>query len=306
MTDPKALIPVRSGVTPIGSVETVAEAAGRCWLIGSGCREAVEELAGTAVEVQLSEIGEFLPHRWAPALAPAVAGEGHLLLPHSADGRDLAPLLAVALDRPLVSAATRIGAERAVVAGDGGLTMTTLALDRPVVATFQLDARTPPPRHEDLSPSIVDVSLTLPPDNGELALLEEIPADPATIDLAEANRIVAAGVGIGDESVVADVEAVAALLGASVGATRVITDWGWLPAERQIGTTGVTVDPELYLAVGISGAVQHTAGLGDPDHIIVVNTDPSCPMMTLADLALVCDGPAFLAALRERLTLVSP
>ena len=82
--------------------------------------------------------------------------------------------------------------------------------------------------------------------------------------------------------------------GASVGATRVVTDRGWLGHERQIGTTGVVVEPRLYVAFGISGAVQHTSGLGDPTHVISVNTDPNCPMMQLADLAIVSDANAVL------------
>ena len=79
-----------------------------------------------------------------------------------------------------------------------------------------------------------------------------------------------------------------------MGATRVITDRGWVEHQRQIGTTGVVVDPSLYVAFGISGAVQHTAGLGAPDHIISVNTDPHCPMMQMADLAVVADANAVL------------
>ena len=92
----------------------------------------------------------------------------------------------------------------------------------------------------------------------------------------------------------------AGALGASMGATRVITDRGWVGHQRQIGTTGVVVDPTLYVAFGISGAVQHTAGLGTPDHIVSVNTDPHCPMMQLADLAIVADANAVLDEL-ERL-----
>jgi electron transfer flavoprotein alpha subunit len=95
--------------------------------------------------------------------------------------------------------------------------------------------------------------------------------------------------------------AVGEAIGASMGATRVVTDAGWVGHERQIGTTGVVVDPDLYLAFGISGAVQHTAGLGHPDHVVSVNVDPHCPMMALADLAVVADAPAVLAALAERL-----
>ena len=94
---------------------------------------------------------------------------------------------------------------------------------------------------------------------------------------------------------------VASGIGASMGATRVITDRGWVPHARQIGTTGVVVDPTVYLAFGISGAVQHTAGLGAPDHVVSVNTDPHCPMMQLADLAIVADANAVLDELEARL-----
>ncbi len=89
--------------------------------------------------------------------------------------------------------------------------------------------------------------------------------------------------------------------GASVGATRVITDRGWVGHGRQIGTTGVIVEPQLYLAFGISGAVQHTSGLGAPAHVISVNTDAHCPMMQLADLAVVADANEVLDALLVRL-----
>jgi electron transfer flavoprotein alpha subunit len=94
---------------------------------------------------------------------------------------------------------------------------------------------------------------------------------------------------------------VATALGASTGATRVVTDRGWVPHTRQIGTTGVVVDPQLYLAFGISGAVQHTAGLGDPDHMVSVNMDPHCPMMSMADLAVVADANETVAELAKLL-----
>ena len=94
---------------------------------------------------------------------------------------------------------------------------------------------------------------------------------------------------------------VGAAIGASLGGTRVASDAGWIPFERQIGTTGVAVNPRLYLAFAISGATQHTSGLGNPDHIISVNTDASCPMMTMANLAIVADANATLDALEQRL-----
>ncbi len=86
----------------------------------------------------------------------------------------------------------------------------------------------------------------------------------------------------------------AAALGASAGATRVVTDAGWMSYNRQIGTTGVTINPDLYVAFGVSGASQHVGGLGAPDHTVSINTDASCPMTAMANLGLVGDagGPA--------------
>ncbi|MFN5603562.1 MAG: FAD-binding protein, partial [Actinomycetes bacterium] len=94
---------------------------------------------------------------------------------------------------------------------------------------------------------------------------------------------------------------VAVALQASMGVTRVITDRGWASHERQIGTTGVVVDPDLYVSFGVSGAVQHTSGLGQPEHIISVNTDAHCPMMQMSDLAIVSDANAVLHELAARL-----
>jgi electron transfer flavoprotein alpha subunit len=129
-----------------------------------------------------------------------------------------------------------------------------------------------------------------------------LPPDVTTMDLAEADRIFSGGAGLDSASRFVQLRAVAAALGASMGATRVISDRGWVEHQRQIGTTGVVVDPNVYLAFGISGAVQHTAGLGAPDHIVSINTDAHCPMMQLADLAVVADANAVLDEL-ERLVL---
>ena len=132
--------------------------------------------------------------------------------------------------------------------------------------------------------------------------------DPATMDLADATRVLAGGAGLASH--VSDRQAratfellvrVAAAMGASAGATRVATDAGWIGYERQIGTTGVAIDPDLYIAFGVSGATQHVGGLGAPRHVVSVNTDPSCPMTAMADLGLVTDGPGLLAELARRL-----
>ncbi len=135
----------------------------------------------------------------------------------------------------------------------------------------------------------------------EAELVELLEPDPAVIDLRETARIVAGGAGLGGPEEFELLTQVAGRLGASVGATRVVTDAGILPHDRQIGTTGVSVRPRCYIALGISGAAQHVGGLGSPAHVISVNLDPSCPMMSMADLALVADAPAVLRALAGRL-----
>jgi electron transfer flavoprotein alpha subunit len=134
------------------------------------------------------------------------------------------------------------------------------------------------------------------PDN-DATVLAVLPPDASTIDLAEAPRILGGGAGLDIATRFDQLAQLGVALGASVGATRVITDRGWIGHERQIGTTGVIVDPDLYLAFGISGAVQHTSGLGQPAHIISINTDAHCPMMQLADLAVVADANEVLAEL---------
>lgn len=126
-------------------------------------------------------------------------------------------------------------------------------------------------------------------------------ADPRELDLTDADRIAAGGVGLGGRAAFDELEVVAAALGASLGATRPVADRGIVGHERQIGTTGVAVDPTLYLAFGISGAVQHTAGLGSPRRVVAVNTDPACPMMAMADLAVVADAAATVHALARLL-----
>jgi electron transfer flavoprotein alpha subunit len=147
-------------------------------------------------------------------------------------------------------------------------------------------------------PTVTRVELATEPAPAiDAALVEVQPPDVATMDLTEADRIVSGGAGLDSQDRLDQLARVAGALGAAVGATRVITDRGWVEHQRQIGTTGVVVDPSLYLAFGISGAVQHTAGLGVPKHVISVNIDPHCPMMQMADLAVVADANAVLDAL---------
>jgi electron transfer flavoprotein alpha subunit len=253
--------------------------------------------------VRAIETPWFAPAAWAKVLATVVRADDVVVLPGSADGRDLAPRLADALDRPLSAGAVAVTADGAELARQGGLVIETVHCTGPFVATLQPGVRGVEPV-VPAGPVLVDAlgwDAADAPARLDAEVLEVLPPDVATMDLAEAAAIVSGGAGLDGPERFRLLERVAVALGASVGATRVVTDRGWLGHERQIGTTGVVVDPDLYVAFGISGAVQHTSGLGQPDHIISVNLDPHCPMMQLADVAIVADANAVLEALAERL-----
>ena len=297
-----AVLPVRDGLIAPGGDEAAAEAEGRTILIGSGAADAAAGLSGVVATAEAAEVGDYRPGAWAAALAPLLGDATHVVLPASPDGRDLATRLAAELGWPLLGGAVLVTPERVTVARHGGLHQEVLEPGGPFVATLQPGVRGVD-RNDDGPPSISHLGLELAPSH-EAEVLEVLPPDPATTDLSEATRIVGGGAGLlqgdGAQSF-ARLTAVGHSIGASMGATRVVTDAGFVGHERQIGTTGVVVDPRLYLAFGISGAVQHTAGLGHPDHVISVNTDPHCPMMALADLAVVADAAAVLDELASRL-----
>ena len=291
-----AVVVVRDGRLPSGGDEAVAECEGRALLIGRDCASAAAELAGVSTSVDVIEAGDFRPAAWARALAPLLEHEAVVVLPASPDGRDLAPRLAALLGRPLHAGATSVNAHRVELARQGGLQIHETTPAPTFVATLQPGVRGVAARTGAPPPAVHELTNLLLHDTGDTEVLRDAevlevqPPDPATIDLAEAPRILGGGAGLDGPERMAQLARLGTALGASVGATRVLTDRGWAPHERQIGTTGVVVEPRLYLAFGVSGAVQHTSGLGTPEHVVSVNTDGHCPMMQIADLAIVADA----------------
>ena len=297
-----AVLPVRDGQLPAGSAECVVEAGGRVLLVGSGAD--ADALGGAAVDVQVAA-SDAPFGRLVRALARHLADEDVLVLPTSPDGRDLAPALAHALGRPLLAGALAVRPGGATWTRWGGRVVEDVTCAGSFVATLQPSgtpaAASGPGPAPDEAPAVVTL-VTLEPDGAPVAVtLEVLPPDVTSMDLTESPRIVGGGAGLDGAGRFVQLAEVAAALGAAMGGTRVITDRGWIGHERQIGTTGVVVRPELYLAFGVSGAVQHTSGLGDPAHTVSVNTDPHCPMMQLADLAIVVDANATLDELARRL-----
>ena len=147
-----------------------------------------------------------------------------------------------------------------------------------------------------VSPSLSEGDLTV--------RAAEAPAGAGGVSLASARVVVGGGRGVGSADGFGPLEELASLLGGVVGVSRVVTSEGWRPHSQQVGQTGTKITPELYLACGISGAIQHIAGCSGAKHIIAINTDPAAPMMARADYAVIGDLhqviPALIEALRAR------
>lgn len=318
---PIAVLVAREGRLPVGADETVAEAGGAGLVVGSGALQAACELQ-TATHIWSCETGEgFRPGALAHALAGRLVDAPLVLLPSSPDGRDLAPRLAAAMGRPLLAGVDhvtfrmdadgpRIDADLSRI--DGQLSIPVRCAG-PAVATLLPGVRSAAPVSRTTAP-LVCSPLVLPKDVLDAELIEVVQPDPATIELGEANRVAAGGAGLiprGADTAQAKamfelLRGVAGALGATVGATRVATDAGWIGHDRQIGTTGVKIRPDLYLAFGISGASQHLDGLGEPQHVISVNRDASSPMMAMSDFGIVTDAPAMLVEMARRLGVQVP
>lgn len=277
-SDMVAVVITRGGEAPVGGLEASAECGGQAVVV---------------------DIGGLRPASLAGELAPMVADHEVVVLAGSPDGRDLAPRLAAELGWPLLAGAVSVAPGTATVARRGGLILERHAVDGRFVATLQPGVRGVPEGLELPDPVMLSDGSASP----DAEVIEVSAPDASDLDLSEATRILAVGAGFTDRRFVELAGEVADALGMSLGATRVVTDRGWLPFDRQIGTTGAMVDPDIYVALAISGAVQHVSGLGEPDRIVSVNTDGSCPMAALADLNIVCDAPAVLIALADRLDI---
>jgi electron transfer flavoprotein alpha subunit len=151
------------------------------------------------------------------------------------------------------------------------------------------------------NPEIISISKPEDSPVPRTKVLDFLPADPATVDLTEAEIIVAGGRGVGSAENFSLLKELADLIGGSLGGSRVAVDYGWMSSERQIGQTGKIVAPKLYIACGISGAIQHQMGIKDSEKIIAINTDKNAPIFKLADVKIVGDLREVIPAICRRL-----
>ncbi len=235
-----------------------------------------------------------------------------LLLGATTMGRDLAGSVATTLGTGLTADCTELNidgralaATRPTFGGSLLCTIMTLAY-RPQMATMRPRTAPMPRRDETRSGDIIPMALGMVETDIVTKLLAFIPdATSNNINLAYADIIVTAGKGLKNADNCKLVWDLARVLGAEVGATRAVTQAGWLDAERQVGQTGKTVRPKLYIAAGVSGAIQHRVGMEGSDIIVAINTDPNAPIFDFAHHGIVGNAmqvlPVLTAAFRSHL-----
>jgi len=269
---------------------------------GRGVSAVANELAAAqvaeVVTVESPALEPYTPDGFTAALQDAIAqlSPAHVLLPHTYQTRDFAPKLAARMDRALVTDVTAVkgsGAAAAFVRPmfQGKLTADVVAQGpAPHFVTFQIGAYRVDQAAKGASAAPVR-ALSVKVDASAIREKPEPPFQQAkqAVDLSQAERIVSVGRGIKEQANIEVARKLAEALGAEIAASRPICDAGWLPMERQVGSSGQTVAPKLYLALGISGAIQHLVGMKGSSTVVAINKDPDAPIFEIADYGIVGD-----------------
>jgi electron transfer flavoprotein alpha subunit len=289
-----------------GELNTTASAA----ILGQGVDALATELAGKQLDkvyaVEHELLKEYTPDAWSSALRQLIAQvkPGYVLFPHTYQVRDFLPKLATAMGKVAVN---DVVGHRVV---GGGLVLVRqlfqgkvnvdvrFAGDAPHFASLQAGAW----RADQLAPgsaAIEKFSPSIAASDIRSKPQERFRESARAVDLTAAELIVAVGRGIKEADNIPIVQELADVLGAELAASRPICDAGWLPMERQVGSSGQTVGPKMYMAIGISGAIQHLVGMKGARTIVAINKDPNAPIFEVADYGIVGDLFQIVPALVE-------
>ena len=185
----------------------------------------------------------------------------------------------------------------------GGNTIATIACpdNRPQMATVRAGVMQKIDPIKGAKAEVIEFNPGFTPDNKYVEILEVVKSVTDTVDIMDAKVLVSGGRGVGSKENFKLLEDLAEVFGGTVSCSRAVTDAGWLPVDRQVGQTGKTVRPNLYFAIGISGAIQHVAGMEESDIIVAINKDEDAPIFDVADYGLVGDLNKIVPALTEAL-----
>lgn len=266
--------------------------------------------ADEVIVVDAPELAEYTTEPYTQAICQIIEDRKpeSMLIGATTLGRDLGPRVSARVGTGLTADCTKIevGENKELLmtrSAFGGNLMATIVCKnhRPQMGTvrpgvlFAMDA------DENRAGDIVNYEVKFKSEKFKVKLLETVKEDSDLIDITEARILVSGGRGIGNEEGFKAMDGLANVLDAEVSASRAMVDAGYIGHERQVGQTGKTVRPDLYFAFGISGAIQHVAGMEDSDLIIAVNKDKDAPIFQVADLGIVGDAKQIIKKLTERL-----
>jgi electron transfer flavoprotein alpha subunit len=277
--------------------------------VGSGVTEKAPELGYYGVErVYVADdpaLEYYLPETYVPVVAEMIerCDPAAIILPASVDGKDLAARLAARLETALAQDCTQVLCEegkikvkRPIFAGKCFAWCEWVEDALPLISCRPniMDCAMP---DENLKADVEEVEVSIPEARSQVTGMDLDVSGKA--ELTEAEIIVSGGRGMKAPENYAMLEELAQLLGAALGASRAAVDAGWRPHSDQVGQTGKVVTPNLYIAVGISGAIQHLAGMGSSKYIIAINKDADAPIFSKADYGVVEDLFKFIPAFTE-------
>lgn len=279
-------------------------------VLGSSADAVAAEAAGLEAVTQVLVFdapvnAHALAAMQAPQLAAVAGGFTHVLAPSTTFGKDLLPRLAALLDVPALSDVMAVDGparfRRPIYAGNAIVTVEAGDL-QPICATVRIASFEPVgAAATPAAISAAAVAQGLPAHTRFVSVTGQKSDRP---DLATARRVVSGGRALGSAEKFQLVNDLAAALGAAVGASRAAVDAGYAANDLQVGQTGKIIAPDLYIALGISGAIQHMTGIKDARAIVAINKDPDAPIFEAADFGLVADlfeaVPALITALRSR------
>ena len=304
----------RDGKLNRATLETIAAAqsAGdsiKVAVLGSGVDAVANELKSADVAeiitVDDAALKDYTADGFVMALEQLIAAENpdRVFLPHTYQTRDFAPALAARIKRPLVTDCIAVKDGGYVRPVFQGKLQADVAVDGPHMATFQIGAFRADAMKSGGSAAVRKATIQI--DASKIRQKPEAPFKEAkqAVDLSQAERIVSVGRGIKAQEHLQLAQQLAQAMGAEIAASRPICDAGWLPMDRQIGSSGQTVAPKLYVALGISGAIQHLVGMKGARTIVAINKDPDAPIFEIADYGIAGDlfevVPAVIAELAK-------
>jgi len=267
------------------------------FLVGSDSQ--LPAYGGTLYLADAGRHGEYNPDCHKRLLVQAIEKEqpDYIVFLHSSYGWDLAPRIAATLRAAQVSEIVAL-VDGGFEVGSCNAKMRRTVKPTSPKAVLTIQAGAFPAQQPGGAPQLQRLEADLA---SALEFVGYEPAEPKDVDLAKAEVIVSAGRGIGKKDNVPVIQALAKALGGELGASRPVVDAGWVEHSHQVGTTGQTVSPKLYVACGISGAIQHLAGMKKSDFILAINKDKDAPIGEIADVLVVADVLQFAPALTAKL-----